>query len=339
MHQPLPQFLLEQLQDSPLRGGRQDFWLSSRIHPLKAWPGKVFLKREDELSASISGSKWRKINGLASVWTRQGADTLLAWGGSRSQHLLGLAQIGRELALDLRLLVKQGSPRQVHGPDLLWPLLIDPKFVKTLSRLEWLEVEQHVRSWQGSLLAEGRQLFLVREGGAQIEALLGAMTLAVDIVRQEQELGLQFSHIAVDAGTGLTAQALILGLGCLGRYPICEVILCAGSAEEFTHDLSKRQSELGRLLLDETIKPAPYRCHIPATAKSFGSTNRAVFQEIARTAQESGVLLDPIYSAKLFMKARDILPTLPASAALLLIHSGGVQSLFGFPTQLQGLLP
>jgi 1-aminocyclopropane-1-carboxylate deaminase len=142
----------------------------------------------------------------------------------------------------------------------------------------------------------------------------------------------------VDAGTGLTAQALILALGCLGRYPLCEVLLCAGTAEEFTQDLSQRRIELEQLLLT-AIKPAPFHCHLPTTAKSFGSTNQAVFQEIARTAQESGVLLDPIYSAKLFMKAREILPTLPAAATLLLIHSGGVQSLFGFPTQLQALAP
>lgn len=326
--------LQRQLQDSPLRGGRPGFWLTSRMHPLHGWSDQVWLKRDDEFG--LYGSKWRKMQGLACAIQDRKADTILAWGGSRSQHLLGLIQLGRELGLDLRLLVKEGSPRHAHGPDLLWPLLIRSDCVEMLSRSAWPNVENLARQRFQELTAAGRQVFKVREGGAQLEALWGALTLPLDIVQQESATGQGFSKIWVDAGTGLTAQALILGLGLLQSSAQVEVLLCAGHQDNFLRDLQQRREELAEQLQIE-IPVARFRCHLPSTARSFGSTNQAVFQEIARTAVECGVLLDPIYSAKLFMKVRESQPEWTHEDRVLIIHSGGTASLFGFPAELQSL--
>ncbi|WP_176736642.1 pyridoxal-phosphate dependent enzyme [Oligoflexus tunisiensis] len=326
--------LARQLEHSVLRGGRCGFWLTSRMHPLKGWSVPVWLKRDDELGPY--GSKWRKMQGLAWAIQEEGADTILAWGGSRSQHLLGLLALGRELGLDVRLLVKEGSPRQAQGPDLLWPLLTTPDTVTMISRAEWPQVEHRAQKEQAALTAAGKKVFLVREGGAQVEALWGALTLPLDIVAQEKVLGFSFTRIWVDAGTGLTAQALILGLGLLQHRAQVEVLLCAGDAGTFARDLERRRGELSVALQTE-IPLAAWRCHVPGTARSFGSTNQAVFLEIARTAREHGVLLDPIYSAKLLMKVREAQPEWAPEDRVLILHSGGMLSLFGFPAELQAL--
>jgi len=326
--------LLRQLQDSPLRGGRGGFWMSSRVHPLRGWSDQVWLKRDDEFG--FLGSKWRKMQGLAAAIQEQKVDTIVAWGGGRSQHLLGLVQLGRELGPELHLLVKEGSPRQPHGPDLLWPLLMASATVEVLSRSAWPNVERLARQRADDLTQAGRKVLLVREGGAQVEALWGALTLPLDIQLQQQDLGFSFSKIWVDAGSGLTAHALILGLGLLRSQALCEVLLCAGDQASFERDLKQRREELAAdLQLD--IPLAPYRCHMPTTARSFGSTNQAVFQEIARTANECGILLDPIYSAKLMMKVRESQPEWALDERVLILHSGGTASLFGFPTELQAL--
>lgn len=323
-----------QLQDSRLRGGRQGFWLTSRIHPLAAWGDQVWIKRDDELGPL--GSKWRKMQGLTAALQEGGADVMVAWGGSRSQFLQGLLSLGRELDIGTQLLVKEGSPRHPHGPDLLWPLLSDFAKVEVITRSAWPQVENMAKERCEKLKAEGYKVMLVREGGAQIEALWGSLTLALDIVQQEKELGLNFAQIWVDAGTGLTAHALILGLGLLRRQTSCEVVLCARSEDAFKRDLEARRAELAAEL-ECAIPLAAFRCHRPLTARSFGSTNQAVFQEIRRTAQESGILLDPIYSAKLFMSVRAAQAAGESAQPLLILHAGGVSSLFGFPEELAAI--
>ncbi|HYX32513.1 MAG TPA: hypothetical protein VE954_05320 [Oligoflexus sp.] len=326
--------VLRHLQDSPLRGGRTGFWLSSRVHPLRAWSEQVWLKRDDEFG--LYGSKWRKLQGLAYAVKQEQADTILAWGGSRSQFLLGLVQLGRELGRDVRLLVKEGSPRHRHGPDLLWPLLVPSASLEIVSRSAWPNIENLAQQRAEALTAAGRKVFVVREGGAQLEALWGALSLPLDLDQQQRESGLSFSKIWIDAGTGLTAQAMIIGLGLLQSSALCEVLLCAGNQDSFTQDLERRRDELAAVL-QRDIPLASFRCHVPSLAKSFGSTNQAVFQEIARTAQDCGVLLDPIYSAKLFMQVRETQPEWTPEDRVLILHSGGTASLFGFPAELQGL--
>ncbi|HET9237810.1 MAG TPA: pyridoxal-phosphate dependent enzyme [Oligoflexus sp.] len=323
-----------QLQHSPLRGGRSGFWLTSRIHPLLAWGGRVWIKRDDELGPL--GSKWRKMQGLAAALQENGADVMVAWGGSRSHFLQGLLSLGRELGIDVKLLVKEGSPRHPHGPDLLWPLLSHAATIEVIPRSAWPQVENMAKERCERVQAQGRRVFCVREGGAQIETLWGALTLALDIVQQEKELGLSFAQLWVDAGTGLTAQALILGLGLLKSRATCEVLLCAGSEEAFKRDLESRRAELAAELHCE-IPQATFRCHQPLSARSFGSTNQAVFQEIQRTAHDTGILLDPIYSAKLFMSVRAAYAEKEPEHPVLILHAGGSSSLYGFPRELAAL--
>jgi 1-aminocyclopropane-1-carboxylate deaminase/D-cysteine desulfhydrase-like pyridoxal-dependent ACC family enzyme len=208
--------------------------------------------------------------------------------------------------------------------------------MEVIPRSRWPQVENMAKERCELLKAQGHKVFCVREGGAQLEALWGALTLALDIVQQEKELGLTFAQIWVDAGTGLTAQALILGLGLLKRQVSCEVLLCAGTEDAFKRDLAGRRAELAAELHCD-IPLAAFRCHRPLAARSFGSTNQAVFQEIQRTAQESGIWLDPIYSAKLFMSARAAYAERQPEEPVLILHAGGVSSLFGFPDELAAL--
>ena len=53
------------------------------------------------------------------------------------------------------------------------------------------------------------QCYIVPEGSFCKEAIVGASTLALDILKNEKELGIEFDHVFVDSGTGMTAMSLI----------------------------------------------------------------------------------------------------------------------------------
>ena len=68
----------------------------------------------------------------------------------------------------------------------------------------------------------------------------------------------------------------------------------------------------------------------PSKLKSFGSTSKSLFGFIESFAKEEGVLLDPIYSAKLLLEAEAIMNKKNLEGSILLVHSGGALSLSGF---------
>ena len=74
----------------------------------------------------------------------------------------------------------------------------------------------------------------------------------------------------------------------------------------------------------------PWEVLRPPTARSFGAVNRTVLAEVARVAREEGLLIDPIYTAKLFLTARAYMDKGPT----LLFCGGGAFELSGFQGQL-----
>jgi len=78
----------------------------------------------------------------------------------------------------------------------------------------------------------------------------------------------------------------------------------------------------------------PYEEWEPSTARSYGSVNATVRQEIVRMAREEGILADPIYTAKLCMEVRKR----KLEGTTLVILGGGTLSLMGFEAQLRGML-
>ena len=82
----------------------------------------------------------------------------------------------------------------------------------------------------------------------------------------------------------------------------------------------------------EAGKPQNYVLYSPSNAASFGSVNATVMQEIINWARSSGILLDPIYSAKLFYEAKKQIGKL--SGNILLVHSGGQLGICGFYSEL-----
>jgi 1-aminocyclopropane-1-carboxylate deaminase len=64
--------------------------------------------------------------------------------------------------------------------------------------------------------------------------------------------------------------------------------------------------------------------------KSFGGTDRTIFRVINSIARNDGILTDPVYSAKLFITAKQAIQDLSIDGNILLIHSGGTLALSGF---------
>lgn len=317
--------LLPSIKDSPLRLGCASAFPSSRWQLAPAYGAETWVKREDELSFGMSGSKWRKMLSLSQAIEQGSYRSLVAWGSSRSQFILGLLQVAAERGLRIELFLLRAQPWQGSGTDQLWALLSRRATIHWVERESWSEVGAMAAS-----LAARQNSLLIGEGAAQIEALPGAMSLALDIGQQEARLGLGLQHIVVDAGSGFTAQALFCGLAYLGHQAALHLVLCAGSEASFRQGLDDVK-EMCAQLWGSPPPPGPRLfIHTPVTARSYGATNAAVWSEMRRRAWDSGLLLDPLYMAKLSATFRALDEQGALEGQRLLVHSGGGLNLFAF---------
>ncbi len=294
--------------------------LSSRIHKLNHFPNQdvvCYVKRDDELGSGISGSKMRKYAVLIPFFLEKGIQHLIIIGGAQSNNLLAALQMAREFQLKVTAILLRPHNQNIQGNFKLSRLFIAEEEIIWVNRKDWPKVKDLANRLLETLEVPG---FILDEGASVPQAMAGARTLAADIIANEQSAGLQFQHIFVDAGTGFSAAGLIKGLIELNHQAQIHVLLLADDEETFK---AKLLNWIGQI-------PDQLHCFYPPTAKSFGSFNQTIKNEIRQLAREEGILADPIYSAKLFYSARKYIEKELLQGSVLIIHSGGTLTMAGF---------
>ena len=277
----------------------------SRIHSLNGFPKGWYVKREDELPSAIRGNKLRKYQSLLPYLINHHIQRLIIIAGPQSNNLLAALQVARAHQIEVTALLLKPWSGLEQGNFLFSQLFLSEQDIIWVERQKWSEVETLAEV----ILANSKErCFVLHEGAAVKPAFPGAMALGDDIQRNENESGIQFDHIVVDAGTGFTAIALAHWLSQHHHPAKLHVVLMADDESVFR---KKMQHWIGYI-------PDNLTCLQPPTAKAFGAVNQSVKNEVRRTAREEGFLLDPIYSGKLFLTARQM----QINGQVLLIHSG-----------------
>ncbi|MBK8673777.1 MAG: 1-aminocyclopropane-1-carboxylate deaminase [Bacteroidetes bacterium] len=299
----------------------------SRVHALSdnEYPD-TWIKREDESSFGISGSKKRKYASLIPFLKKNKFDCVGVIGGSNSNNVIGLVQLLIENQLNFKLFLKTNNSIANSGNGFLLSLLSKKEKIIFVNQTDWPNVEIIA---QDSLKKEYSNFKTITEGSSCIEAFPGALTMAVDIIKNEKEQHLKFNHVFIDAGTCLMATALCLEFSKLRKETCIHIVLMAEDETYFSNQLVKTIEWATFYNLNYQL-PANYILYKPITAKSFGSVNATVLDKTKEYAQKYGILTDPIYSTKLFMTALNIIKEKKLLGNKLIIHSGGGQSLFGF---------
>lgn len=308
----------------------EPYSLHSRIHALPSLSTEdrfVLLKRDDELSCSISGSKMRKYASLLPFLKSNQVQQCLLIGGAYSNNILGLSQLLIENRIKpILFLRKPGNPK-ISG-NLQWiKILVDEQDIHWIQRDEWENVSVQVQDFLTRSHSQELKSLVIPEGAFMESALPGAMTLFLDILLNEVENKLIFDHIFIDAGTGLQAIALILAHSWLKSSSEIHVVLIAQKHEEFVECLFSLKKVFEKLFDEQLFELSRYHLYSPKNASSFGSVNRTLTDYIKAFAKTEGVFLDPIYSGKLILEASKIIKEKNLDGNILIVHSGGVLSL------------
>lgn len=285
-------------------------WQASQKH------SQVFFVRED----LTGGYKARKFRSLLPWIVEQNPSWVRLFGSSHSAFItelsLGLAQRG--IACRYQLQGREGPPK---GFGLLNRLILGSSFC-----------DRACENGRAGDVHSSQPPLDIAEGGECPASLPGVLEMGYGLAQSIIEKAWLPQEIYIDAGTGLSAVGLLLALSQL-RLPARLKIVSMSGQTQF--QIQAKVQEFGQYLRWRPEKIADFEVLSPPTARSFGSTNHTVFKEIQRMAQDEGILVDPVYSAKLTLTFEQVhQPQIPA----LVYIGGGARELLCFQDQLAGFL-
>ncbi|MFK7972993.1 MAG: pyridoxal-phosphate dependent enzyme [Bacteroidia bacterium] len=303
-----------------------DILKESRIHKLSVFGDNFWIKREDE-SGFLGGTKSRKYASLLAYARKHNIETLAIVGGANSNHVPALMALAKQQGFKTELWLRKPRNPQPKGTAWISALLNGDQPIHWIEGADWPEVDRLASS-------DDQTRLLVPEGAACTASWPGALTLGYDLWRNEQSLGQAFQHVWIDSGTGTAAAALAVGLGLLGRFPTIHIMLAAGTEPEFhdtlQHCLGFIQENMAGVDTASIQSGIQVQFHIPPTARAFGSVNASVEAFCKRFVSETGVLIDPIYTAKLMMAIEVWGQKRNEKEPTVVIHGGGLAALTGF---------
>ncbi len=308
----------------------ESFNLRSRIHKLR-WFNRsdIWVKRDDELSFGVSGTRLRKHASTIPALKLKGIEEVVVIGEASSNNVLSAAQTLTENNIKITPFLL-GPPTRKEGNLKLLSLFVDDEEIHWVPREQWTDIETHINKYVEKENEQGIKVFVLPEGGHHLMALPGSLSILLDILRNESESGIAFDHIFLDSSSGMVAQSLIAGAAAINKKVQFHIVVLTGSFETFECGLNQIVQYTEDFLQDSFKSEPDYRLYYPAITKSFGGTDRTIFREIKNIAKNDGILTDPVYSAKLFITAKQAIQDLSIEGNILLIHSGGTLALSGF---------
>jgi len=267
---------------------------------------EVFVKREDLIHETVSGNKWRKLKHNILHAKDKCYKGILTFGGAYSNHLHAAAYSCRQAGLKLICIVR-AKDVDLNNPTMLdihhWGgeiILVDRETYKL----------KNTEAYIHELETEYPDFYIVPEGGNNRRAKKGMKEMAT-------ELNSDYDHIFISVGTGASAIGLISNLEDMHTQ------VHAIAAVKDSSLISQFQSDLEHY--------DNWQLHLEYTRGGFAKVDLELVDFINSFYQKNGILLDPIYNAKMFLAFHQMIEEnkIAENSKILLVHTGGIQGIRG----------
>lgn len=260
------------------------------------------MKRDDLLHPFVSGNKYRKLKYLAADAKQLGKNHLVTFGGAYSNHLVATASAGAALGLKTTAILR--GEEELNNPMLSICQLYGME-LKQISRELYRDKDKTFSSFFSD---EDTDVYRIEEGGYSALGAKGCKDLL-------GELKQPYQHIFCAVGTGTTLAGLINGAD--ANTTINGVVVLKGA--EYI------KGEIDSLL----PQPKAYTLHHNFHFGGYGKFDKEVIDFIKRYAVQTGVLLDPVYTAKMMLGLTQLVEQdyFAPNTKILAIHTGGLWGL------------
>lgn len=278
------------------------------------------IKREDLLHRQLSGNKLYKLFGHLKEAKRLGATRLVSFGGPYSNHLHALAYAGEALGFETAAIVRG------HPPKSLSATLLDCRdrgmTLDFVSRVDYREQKAVVLNQRPAQRLEGSS-YWIPEGGGALEGAVGCGDIVTGIRSQlaDDDHSAALS-VCLPVGTGTTAAGILSQL-----QP--DESLFGYSALKFGPDLSSVESEVRHLSGNNDTH---WELFDEVHFGGFAKTQDYLFDYMASFTDATGIVLEPLYTAKMLYSVEQQLQQgrWKRGDQLIMIHTGGLQGRRGY---------
>lgn len=303
--------------------------VSDIADPLFAHNGvTVQLLRLDQIDPVLSGNKLFKLIPNLIAARASGFDTVLSFGGAYSNHIHALAEAGYRY--NFRTIgVIRGDDGQADSHTLKFAASRGMQLIR-VSRQDYRR--RHDQQFADELARSLGEFYLIPEGGANPCGIRGSMLLA-DVIAsslRDQPPGQRMpDEILLACGTGTTMAGLIAGLMKSARLSVADKLPCIRGiavlkqGEFLCHDIAH--------MIDAMRSPddADVSWQLETTCHWGGYARfpEALAQFVSAFEHRHGILLDPVYTAKLMSAVYQRIEAglYAPGTRLLLLHTGGLQ--------------
>lgn len=286
----------------------------SPVQPCLFQSLNISVKRDDLIDTYISGNKWRKLKYLLERVKATKKSHLVTFGGAYSNHLLATAALAARHNLKSSAFVRG---EKVENEMLMLCKLFGMDLIFTAR-----DLYKNKNSLFDNYFGKNENCFFIDEGGASNEGVKGC----VEIIK---ELPQHYDHIFCAAGTGTTAAGLLKGINAQGLSTTLNVIPVLKGGEFIEKEIENYENDLSKLQL-----------HTNYHFGGYAKTTPQLIHFIQNFVSETGILIDPVYTAKMFYAIYDLAQQnyFKKDAKILALHTGGLFGILGMKDKFEQFL-
>ena len=303
---------------------------------------ELLVKRDDLAGTTFGGNKSRQLEFYLGAAIAANADTILITGAVQSNFVrtaaASAAKLGLRTIVQLEARVPGQDAQYNASGNVLLNRLLGAEIIYYLEGEDEAGADASLRARAEMERQNGRRPYVIplALGNPPLGAL-GYVEAAKEIHSQTAE----FDFVIVASGSGLTHAGLLAGLHHL-EHPARVIGSCVRrNALVQRERIGTVLTDLEPLLeTDTTVPTGKIEVWDGALAPGYGQIGQAALDAMKTMAQAEGLMLDPVYTAKVFAAIPALVKSgeIPKGSRVLFVHTGGLASLFAYQTDLDRLL-
>ena len=299
----------------------------------------LYLKRDDLTDLALGGDKPRKLEYEVAKARASGATHLVTCGSAQSNHARLTTAAARRVGLGAVVVLSRDERRVFQG-NLLTVYLMgaDVRFADTEDH--W-DLERHAHEVCDELRRRGETPYYIPVSGSTPLSCLGYVRAGLELADQIARASLQPAAVYTPFGTGgIFAGTLTAlrerGIGC----PVIGVSVNR-TVDRCRESLDTWWAAIGELLDLNPARPqGVVEIHDQFVGRGYGDATEGCLDAILLMAKTEGILLDPVYSGKVFdgLWAHQREGRWQPDRPVVMLHSGGTPALFAYHKELRAHL-
>ncbi|MCP4140200.1 MAG: D-cysteine desulfhydrase family protein [Chloroflexi bacterium] len=290
-----------------------------------------YLKRDDLTDLALGGDKPRKLEYEIAQAIEKGADYLVTCGSAQSNHARLTTAAARRLGLDVAVVLSHDQWHAIQG-NLLTVYLMGARVEMIHTEDHW-DLEEHALNLVKELETDGRKPHYIPVSGTTPHSSLGYISGALETLEQMEEQNIVPDAVYLPFGTGGIFTAMMLSFREKGIEAPFFGISVNRSLDLCFANLDKWWAALCELLDVDPDRPrGEFRLYDEFIGKEYADPTEAGLDAILKMATAEGILLDPVYSGKVFSGFLDHFEAgdWEKGQNILMLHSGGVPAIFAY---------